>query len=205
MSGSAERKAGSASHGMMLVPALEVLVNLRRDDQIVITTMGSAREWPKLADHPLDLHYVPSTMGGGPALGLGLALAQPRREVLVISGDGSLLMSLGSLTTIVASGAANLSVVLIDNGVYEVTGGQKTAAAESRTDFAGIARAAGFPSVNQFSDLASWRHSAAQIMDRQGPRFIQLQVQPDYENYHLTAPGPMLPRLTKFRKALGTQ
>ncbi len=89
---------------MPLVPALEVLRDLRRD-QIVVTTMGSAREWPRLSQHPLDFHYIPSAMGHAPMLGLGLALAQPSREVIAFNGDGCMLMSLGCLVTIAASGA----------------------------------------------------------------------------------------------------
>ena len=89
---------------MPLVAALEVLAGLRRDE-VVITTMGAAREWPRLSHHPLDFHYIPSAMGEAPALGLGLALAQPSREVIVLNGDGCMLMNLGALVTIVASGA----------------------------------------------------------------------------------------------------
>src|SRR4029450_13535584 len=108
--------------------ALQVLADLCAADQIVVTNQGSARIWPKLRSRALDFHYNPSTMGGAMPLGLGLALAQPRREVVVVSGDGSLLMSLGSLVTVVRAGATNFSIVLLDNGIYEVTGGQKTPA-----------------------------------------------------------------------------
>ena len=87
---------------MPLVPALAALAERRRD-QIVVTTMGAAREWPRLSQHPLDFHYIPSAMGHAPMLGLGLALAQPQREVIVLNGDGCMLMSLGCLVTIVAS------------------------------------------------------------------------------------------------------
>ena len=79
----------SAAPRMPLVAALEVLVSLRQD-RIVVTTMGAAREWPKLSRHPLDFHYIPSAMGEAPALGLGLALAKPTREVLVLNGDGAI-------------------------------------------------------------------------------------------------------------------
>src|SRR5580704_11862629 len=119
---------------MPLVPALEV-VRDRRRDQIVVTTMGSAREWPRLSQHPLDFHYIPSAMGHAPMLALGLALAQPARETIVLNGDGCTLMSLGCLVTIVASGAKNLTLILLENGVYEVTGGQGTAAAQAHVDF----------------------------------------------------------------------
>ena len=141
---------------MPLVPALQVVHRLRTD-QIVVTTMGTAREWPRISQHPLDLHYIPSSMGQSPTLALGLAIAQPQRNVIVFTGDGSLLMNLGCLVTIVASGAKNLTLIVIDNGVYEVTGGQRTAGAVAGVDFAGMARAAGFPSVERFDDLDVWQ------------------------------------------------
>src|ERR1700680_3210117 len=94
--------------------ALEVLA-VHRGERIVITTMSSVGLWPQLSNSPLDFSYIPSAMGHGPDLGLGLALAQPERGVLVVSGDGSLLMNLGSLVTI-ANNPANLFVVIIDNG-----------------------------------------------------------------------------------------
>ena len=122
-----------ATSRMPLVPALKVLVVLRAQ-RIVVTTMGSAREWPKLSNHPLDFHYIPSAMGEAPALGLGLALAKPDREVLVVNGDGAMLMNLGALVTIVASRARNITLVVLNNGVYEVTGGQQTAAASVPPD-----------------------------------------------------------------------
>ena len=192
----------TARQAMPLVKTLQVLVDLRQQDQIVTTSMGSAREWPKLSDHPLDFHYIPSTMGGGPPLGLGFALAQPAREVMVICGDGSLLMNLGCLVTIIGSGATNLSIVLIDNGVYEITGGQKTAAIPGKTDFAMMARAAGFTSVGRFSQLDQWQQAAKEFLQQPGPRFVWLEVEPVREDYFLDPPGPLHERLEMFRQAL---
>lgn len=199
-----------AARRMSLRAALELLVELRGDGDVVVTTMGAAREWPKISRHPLDFHYVPSTMGGGIPLALGLAMAQPHRPVMVVSGDGSLLMSLGALVTVVDSGAANLTVVLIDNGVYEVTGGQRTAAAGTdfastdfaSTDFGNLARACGFPNVTQFWDLEDLRRRASDVLRRPGPRLMWMMVRPVSEDYTLTPPGPMAERLPRFRQAL---
>ncbi len=163
---------------MDVVEALRVLAELRRPGQIVVTNQGSARLWPTLSNDPLDFNYNPSTMGGAVPLGLGLALAQPDREVLIISGDGSLLMSLGCLVTVIDSGVTNLSIVLLDNGIYEVTGGQQTPAAATRTDFAGLARAAGFPNVAHFWNIRDWMHRAPNLFQLRGSRFIWLEVQP---------------------------
>jgi thiamine pyrophosphate-dependent acetolactate synthase large subunit-like protein len=186
---------------MPLIPALQVVQRLRTD-QIVVTTMGTAREWPRLSQHPLDLHYIPSSMGQSPTLALGLAIAQPQRSVIVFTGDGSLLMNLGCLVTIVASGAKNLTLIVIDNGVYEVTGGQRTAGAVAGVDFAGMAEAAGFPSVERFDDINAWQRQAAAALERPGPRCIVLATEPVRGDYFLNVPGPIGPRLEQFRAAL---
>ena len=195
----------STGSRMPLVAALEVLIRLRTD-QIVVTTMGSAREWPKLSQHPLDFHYVPSSMGQAPPLGLGLALAKPEREVLVLNGDGGMLMNLGCLVTIVASGVRNITVIVLENGIYEVTGGQQTAALAARqhaeVDFAGFASAAGFAVAERFNQLQDWQAQAAEILRRPGPRFVALSIEPVGAEYHLEAPGPMAERLPKFAQAL---
>src|SRR5437870_13923222 len=112
--------------------ALEVLA-ARRGQHLVLTTHGSVDPWVSLSDTPLDFSYVPVSMGQGPALGLGLALAQSRHGVVVVSGDGSLLMNLGCLVTL-ASHPADLFLIVMDNGTYEVTGGQPIPGA-GRTDF----------------------------------------------------------------------
>src|ERR1700730_5552203 len=113
--------------------ALEVLAR-HRGDRVVITTMTAVGVWPELSDTPLDFAYMPSAMGHGPGLALGLALACPERGVIVINGDGSVLMSLGSVVTLAAPPAA-VYLIVMDNALYEVTGGQKTAGA-GRADFA---------------------------------------------------------------------
>ncbi len=189
---------------MPLVPALQVLIVLR-EERIVVTTMGAAREWPKLAQHALDFHYVPSAMGEAPALGLGLALSKPQREVLIVNGDGGMLMNLGSLVTIVASGCRNITLVVLENGIFEVTGGQQTAAARAQAraqvDLAGMARGAGFANVHAFQRLDAWQREAAAILEQPGPRFITLAVEPVVD-WQLNAPGPMSERLARFKAAL---
>jgi thiamine pyrophosphate-dependent acetolactate synthase large subunit-like protein len=189
--------------GMPLVDALAVIAELRTD-QIVITTMGSAREWPKRWNHPLDFHYVPSAMGQAPSLGLGLAMALPDREVIVFNGDGSMLMNLGSLVTIGSSGVSNLTIILLDNGVYEVTGGQRTAAAAGPFSFSELARSAGFPTVGRFELLDRWRSDAPALLRSPGPRFVQLAVEPVRTDFHVTSPGPFMERISAFREALRT-
>ena len=170
--------AGGTIGGMPCEQALAVLATVRSDRQLVVSNQMSARLWPKLSQHPLDFNYLSSTMGGAVPLGLGLALAQPDLEVIVISGDGSLLMSLGCLATVTASGANNLTIVLLDNGLYEVTGGQQTPGRVAQVDFAHLARATGFPSVATFDTVATWEIGARTCWGMRGPRLISLRVHP---------------------------
>ena len=88
---------------MLLVDSLKVLEDVRTDLHAVLTTMGSGREWMKLGTHPLDFIYVPSAMGEAPDVGLGIALAQQEKQVVVCNGDGCMLMNLGCLVTISAA------------------------------------------------------------------------------------------------------
>jgi thiamine pyrophosphate-dependent acetolactate synthase large subunit-like protein len=187
---------------MPVVAALHVLIDIRQDDQVVVTNQASARVWPKLSRHALDFHYNPSTMGGAIPLALGLAMAQPGRHVVVVSGDGALLMNLGSLVTVVGSGVTNLTVVALDNRLYEVTGGQGTPAAGTAMDFAGIARAAGFPSVESFDDLADWRSRAKETLSLVGPRFISLRVDRTPSEYLKFPTPPIAEQLAGLQQSL---
>jgi thiamine pyrophosphate-dependent acetolactate synthase large subunit-like protein len=154
--------------------ALEVLAK-HRGERFVVTTMSAAGIWPQLSDSPLDFNYLPSAMGHAPALGLGLALAQPQRGAIVVNGDGCMLMSLGSLVTL-ANHPANVFVLVMDNGLYEVTGGQVHAGA-GHVDYAAMARAAGIPGVYAFDTLASWQKGAAVTLAGPGPALIWLKVE----------------------------
>jgi sulfopyruvate decarboxylase subunit beta len=180
--------------------ALEVLAAVR-GDKIVVTTMGSSGIWPSLSDTPLDFAYIPSSMGQGIALGLGLALAQPHRGVIAVMGDGSLLMNLGSLAT-VANHPANFHVVLIDNGLYEVTGGQPTVGAR-RIDFTGLAKAAGIERAYRFDDLNDWRANAVNVLAEPGPAFVWLRVEGQLGQKTPLPPRPMAEQIARLRQTLG--
>jgi sulfopyruvate decarboxylase subunit beta len=180
--------------------ALEVIATVR-GTQVVITTMGSMGVWPSISDASLDFAYIPSSMGQGISLGLGLAMAQPSQGVIAIIGDGSLLMNLGSLVT-VANHPAPLSVVLIDNGLYEVTGGQLTTGSR-RTDFAGLARAAGIERVFQFGTLPEWSNRAAVALCGPSPSFIWLQVERQIGPLSPPPFRPMAEQIARLRGAIG--
>jgi sulfopyruvate decarboxylase subunit beta len=192
------------------MPLVESIAALHavRQDEIVITTMAAAREWQKLGKHPLDFVYVPSSMGQATSLGLGMALARPDRKVVVCNGDGSMLMNLGSLVTITAQAPANLTVLLFDNGVYEITGAQPTLAAPSlrsdhaAVDFAHLARACGFERIWVFDEIDPWQKHVRTIIDGPGPAFVHLHVEPVLDCGLIGFPGPSPERARVFREQL---
>lgn len=180
--------------------ALEVLAATRAE-QVVVTTMGSVAIWPQLSDSPLDFHYLPSSMGQGVPLGLGLCFAKPGRGVVVLTGDGGLLMNLGCLVT-AAQFTVPLYILLIDNGLYEVTGGQAVPHA-NRTDFGAIARGAGIPRVYSCGLRAEWEAVAGEAITGSGPVFAWLKVQGEVGKPTPTAPRPMAEQVERLRDALG--
>ena len=193
---------------LSLVDCLQAL-NEARTDEVVIAAMGAAREWMMLSSHPLDFIFVPSSMGQATSLGLGMALAQPRRRIVVLNGDGSMLMNLGSLVTITAEMPPNLSLVVLDNGVYEVTGSQQTpgtspARADKQSiDFAAVASACGFRSVMRADSLAAWRSQLPALLRAPGPHFVHLPVAPMYDRpCGPKSPGPGGERMRRFAAAL---
>ncbi len=182
--------------------ALEVVAE-HRGDRVVITTMSSAGIWPTISDSPLDFAYIPSSMGQAPALGLGLALGQSQRGVIVLNGDGCTLMNLGSLVTL-ANYVTPLYLIILDNGLYEVTGGQPTAGAR-RTDFAGLARSAGIQRVFSFDSLDAWREKAKECLHGMGPVVIHLHVEGRLGQKTPKAPRPMSEQIQRLQKALETR
>lgn len=179
--------------------ALEV-VAARRGGRVVITTMGSVGLWPAISDTERDFHYLPSSMGQGVPLGLGLCLAKPGLGVVVLTGDGGLLMNLGCLVT-AAQFEVPLAVVLIDNGLYEVTGGQDVAGAR-RTDFSAIASGAGFRAVKRFEDLAEWRSGAEEMLSATSPSFSWLSIAGERGKATPSAPRPMSEQIARLKSAL---
>jgi thiamine pyrophosphate-dependent acetolactate synthase large subunit-like protein len=198
----------SGATRMSLVQALQTLHSVRRAEDVVISAMGAARDWMTLGTHPLDLVFVPSSMGQATSLGLGLALARPDRRVIVLSGDGGTLMNLGSLITITACAPGNLIILVFDNGVYEVTGAQPTPAAPAgrsgrdRIGFSGLARASGFPSVFRFGSNADWADRIEQTLASPGPVFAVLEVAPMVGAAGPRSPGPAPERARQFMVAL---
>jgi thiamine pyrophosphate-dependent acetolactate synthase large subunit-like protein len=138
---------------------MATLLESRGDDLLVVPGLGSTA-WDAAAAGDSDRNfYLWGAMGGAAMIGLGLALAQPGRRVAVITGDGEMLMGLGSLATIGTQRPRNLAVIVFDNGVYGETGMQPSHT-QSGVDLIGVAKACGIGTCldvrdeNALSDLA---------------------------------------------------
>jgi thiamine pyrophosphate-dependent acetolactate synthase large subunit-like protein len=154
----------------------------QRGDLLVVAGLG-APAWDVTAagDHPLSFPLW-GAMGGAAMIGLGLALAQPKRKVLVVTGDGEMLMGLGSLAVIGSHKPRNLSIVVLDNEQYGETGMQDTVTA-SGVDLAGIAKSAGFTttmSIKTKSELSLLKNQIyKESKTTSGPLFAQVKVDPE--------------------------
>jgi thiamine pyrophosphate-dependent acetolactate synthase large subunit-like protein len=158
---------------------LRPLAAIRRDE-IVVTCMGVTRPWGRMSSHELDFASADSAMGHTADLALGIALARPDRRVVCLNGDGSMLMSLGTLVTIAESRAQNLSLFVLENRTYEITGNQPIPGA-GRVDFPGLARAAGFPRVYSFNRDVGFEAALPEILSAPGPIFVGVGMEPGTE------------------------
>jgi len=144
-------------------------------NDLVIASLGHpAYDLFAAGDHDT-YFYTWGSMGLASSVGLGLAMAQPDRRVVVLDGDGSLLMNLGSLATIGWVRPANLVVIVWDNGLYGTTGGQDTATAHG-TDLDAAARAMGISATATVKTLAELDHAMARSRSQSGPWVIVAKV-----------------------------
>jgi phosphonopyruvate decarboxylase len=180
--------------------ALAVVHGARGERDIVITTMMPARDWMTMPQSPLDMVLVPSAMSHATSMGLGLALAQPDRNVIVCNGDGSMLMNLGSLVSIAGAGVGNIMVIVFANGTYEVTGSQPIPG--ENVDYMAFASGARFAQVAQFWSLESWRGSFPKLVAAGGPTFVVLHVESVVGQPGPKSPGPAGERAKRFREAV---
>jgi len=133
--------------------AMAALLANRADDLLVVPGLGSTTwDLAAVGDDPRNF-YSWGAMGGAAMIGLGLALAQPTRRVAVITGDGEMLMGLGSLATIGIRQPENLAVIVFDNGIYGETGAQPSHT-QTGTDLIGVAGACGIASCLDVRDEA---------------------------------------------------
>jgi sulfopyruvate decarboxylase subunit beta len=169
-------------------------------DEIVVATYSTGTDWLELTPNRVLNYFAFGAMGLASSHGLGLALGRPDKRVIVLDGDGSLCMNLGTLVTIGAVQPKNFIHFVGHNGTYEANGGHPI---PNRTvDFAGIARSAGIRKTHTISELADFDARIAGLLKEEGPVFVDLLIEQgplsarDYSDMYSVA------RRVAFRAAL---
>ncbi len=153
--------------------AVRTLLTLVEEELVVCANGLLSREAFAERDRPASFYMIGS-MGLASSIGLGLALARPARRVLVLDGDGNLLMGLGTLATIADAAPPNLLHVVIDDGVHATTGGQR--ASSVAVDLARLAEAAGHRWVRSVDDAAALPEALRALLGAEGPAFLRVHV-----------------------------
>ena len=163
----------------------QILAQAQPQDLVLSTTGMISREVFLADDQPRNF-YMLGSRGLLSSLGLGLALLAPQRRIYILEGDGSALMSLGTLPLIATEGPPNLVHIILDNEAYESTGGQPTLS--DRVDLAEIGRACGYPHTTRVADIESLHQALLDCLARSGPQLLLVKVG--------IAPVPGLPRVS---------
>jgi thiamine pyrophosphate-dependent acetolactate synthase large subunit-like protein len=182
---------------------LAIRLLLEKRDDLLITGLGSTTwDAASVGDDPRNF-YLWGAMGSAALIGLGLAIAQPRRRVLVVTGDGELLMGLGGLATIGVQRPPNLAIGVFDNGHYGETGMQ-TSHSGAGVELVGIARACGIKEIFDISDELGVRDFAARIGKSVTTLFARIAIRAD-EPPRVLPPRDGVYLKTRFRRAIGVE
>lgn len=157
--------------------AVPQLVGDPNDFLIIAGLAGTAKDTAHLCEPNANYYACAGVMGGAVSMGLGLALSQPERRVLVLTGDGELLMNVGSLATVALMAPPNISIVCVDNGHYGETGYQKSHTSLG-VDLAKMASGAGIAEVRTVTQAEEIPEAAALIRRMDSPSFVLLKVKP---------------------------
>ena len=170
-------------------------------DEAVVAGIGNANFDLYAAGHRPQNFYMLGSIGLACPIALGVALAQPERGVIALEGDGSILMALGCLTTIGMIKPRNLTIVIMDNGIYQITGKQRAATAGT-ADIVAIARGAGIENSQWVRDQAHFERLTTRRFDEGGPVLLAAKID-DTSGVAQTPRDPPLIR-HRFMRGLGT-
>ncbi len=172
--------AGGTGPALSRLQLTRRLLSLLRDngahrDAAVVAGIGNTNfDLFAAGDRPQNF-YMLGSMGLAASIALGVALAQPARQVVALEGDGSILMNLGCLATIAAAAPRNLTVILWDNGLYQITGRQRSATAAA-TDLVAVARGAGIARSDWAADEPSFAGLVERALREDGPALIAARI-----------------------------
>jgi thiamine pyrophosphate-dependent acetolactate synthase large subunit-like protein len=180
--------------------AIATLMANRPKDLVVVPGLGSCTyDMASLGEKDSDF-YLWGAMGGAAMIGLGVALAQPKVKVAVITGDGEMLMGMGSLATIGVQRPANLAVIVFDNQHYGETGMQASHTGEG-VDLVGVAKSCGFTKTFEVTDEAGLKKLAGELANLNGPLFARVRIAADEPQRVLPSKDGVELKL-RFRKAV---
>ncbi len=146
-----------------------------RGDAIVVSSYSSAFEWRAVDPNPLNYVSV-GVMGQAPSHALGLAIGLPDEKIIVLDGDGALLMNLQCLVTIAEAAPKNILHFVSENGCYEANGSHPIPG-KGKIDFAGMARSAGYAHVFEFDGMNQFSAELPRVMALEGPVFVTLKIE----------------------------
>lgn len=163
--------------GMRGAAAAGVIAANRPEDAVVISTMSTLRAFPPQSPSDLNLSCVP-LMGGAAALGLGISLARPDRTVMVLDGDGSLLMQLGVLATVAGAEPAHFIHFVFANGVWFEGGADLPLPTGDAIDWVGLAGSAGYRAVYRRTSEGELEATIQDIIAGPSPCLVELEIDP---------------------------
>jgi thiamine pyrophosphate-dependent acetolactate synthase large subunit-like protein len=174
-----------------------------RGDLLLVTGLGSTTYDAAAVGDDDRNFYLWGAMGAAAMVGLGLAIAQPDRPVLVVTGDGDMLMGMGSLATIGVERPRNLAIVVFDNGHYAETGMQASHT-ERGVSLCGVARACGIDSVHDIAEERALKEFAARLHGFDRTMFARVAIRVDEQMRVLPSRDGVLLK-TRFRRAIGVE
>ena len=178
--------------------AIQALFEMLADQPVIVCNGFPSREAQKIQDRS-STFYMIGSMGVAASIGLGLALAKPEQRVVVLDGDGNVLMGMGTLATIGALRPKNLIHVVFDNEVYGTTGNQPSYSRVVRLDH--VAKAAGYATVERVWEREDIVYEFKHMLADDGPHFLLIKVNEQIEDADRVAPDPS--EITKrFRAAV---
>lgn len=171
------------------------------DKLLLVTGLGSPSYDAMAAGDRDRTYYLWGAMGGAAMMGMGIAVAQPKESVCVLTGDGEALMGIGALATIGAQKIKNLTVIVLDNGHYGETGMQASHTGLG-VDLAGVAKASGFATAETIDTMTGVEALAKRLMSPAGPAFATIRIAVD-DPQRVLPPRDGVHVKNRFRAALG--
>lgn len=171
---SRRKKKEAEPYSLKRIEAIEIIArHFKGNDTVVATTGKSSRELFSVADRPQNF-YMQGSMGHAASIGLGVALSKPEKRVIILDGDGALLMHMGVLSSVGHYKPDNYYHIILDNESYETTGDQDTTS--HTTDFAAIAKSCGYRAVYNATSVAELESTLPIFLKEKGPAFLRVKI-----------------------------